>query len=99
MAPLSRTTLVGLCQAGKLKDRYFDAEGKVWSATIVKAPYPVNIWTKILSQLYNPWIEIQLEWKQEGTFMLTELQDELCKCWIRMTIFSRSSWKRTNSSI
>lgn len=80
MAPFNRTTLLGLCQAGKFKDRYFDAQGRIWSARIVKAPYPVNIWTKILSQLYNPYIDIQLEWKQEGTYALTDLQDELCKC-------------------
>ena len=80
MNPLTHSSLAGICQIDNVAARYFDAHGKVWSATIARAPYPVNIWTKILAQIYNPRFQVELQWKQEGSFTLTELQERLCKC-------------------
>lgn len=80
ITPLSRTSLTGLCHASRAGVRYYDAAGSIWTSTIARAPYPVNIWTRMLSQVYNPLFAVELGWTRAGTFTLAELQDELCRC-------------------
>jgi hypothetical protein len=80
VAELCRHSLFGICHWKKFNARYFDAKGMVWSAHVVNAPYPVNIWTKILSQIYNPWFTIEFTWRGEGNYNFSELQEKLRKC-------------------
>lgn len=80
MAPLTRTSLNGICHASGAGVRYFDAAGSIWTSTIARAPYPVNIWTRMLCLVYNPLFAVELGWTRAGTFTLAELQDELCRC-------------------
>lgn len=77
---LNRHSLVGICQWEKFETRYFDAKGQIWSAHIADVPYPVNIWTKILGRVYNPWFTVKFAWRTEGTYTLPELQERLCQC-------------------
>jgi len=77
---ISRHSLYGICHWSKYERRYFDAKGIIWSSFIVEAPYPVNIWTRIISQVYNPWFTVKFGWKSEGSYTLPELQERLCHC-------------------
>ena len=60
--------------------RFYDAQGVLWSATVAKAPFKVNIWTRVLGQIYNPKFSVELGWKNERSYEFSELQEDVCKC-------------------
>ena len=80
LAKTRRQSLAGICAREKFVNQYFDAHGTIWAASVVKAPYPVNIWTKIVSQVYNPWFEVDYAWRVDGNYELSDLKQKLCEC-------------------
>ncbi len=77
---LTKCSLVGLCQGKFERMRYYDAKGVLWSASVVKAPFRVSIWTKALGQVYNPRFSVELGWRNERSYEFSELQEDVCKC-------------------
>lgn len=77
---MTRCSLVGICQRRYERASYYDSKGILWSVRVSKAPYPVNIWTKIMGQIYNPRFSVELQWVTERPYEFRELQEAICKC-------------------
>ncbi|MCD4779896.1 MAG: hypothetical protein K8S27_05020 [Candidatus Omnitrophica bacterium] len=77
--PLRRCNLYGLVKGFYQDASVYDHEGNVWTVADMDSPYQINLWTKLIANLFfNPRIIVRLTWAKTGTYSYKDFQEVLC---------------------
>lgn len=75
-----RVTTFHFISQNTTKNGFYDRYGKLWNLRLINDKIKNDFKTKLLAQIFNPMVSVDLDWKQSGDYTIKELKTAINIC-------------------